>query len=175
MASDVKNQFQFPVLWRHARISSVGGLCRSLRQWKVGKLSLYSVYIVTLILNSALEKIFATLTTKKDLEPKYGPQLPVRSLLGCQPVSHWVMFCPVPCKQSQKSLRKLTRPSLLMVFKVASDAGALSDTLRWQCGWEVSGQTLTAGPPMVWISPQATSWTCFLVVLFYDAGFYYVV
>ena len=56
-----------------------------------------------------------------------------------------------------------------MVFKVASDAGALSYTLRWQCGWEVSGQTLPVVHPWFEFRHQPldglVSWLSYSTVL----------
>ena len=66
-----------------------------------------------------LHLLFATLERRKELEPKCAPQLIVGSLLMTRR-SAIGQFFPSPWKQSQKSLRKWTRPISLLVSKVAN-------------------------------------------------------
>jgi len=92
MASDVKNQFWVPVQWWHARISSLGGLCSSLRQRKAAELSIYPVSTIPILINFIIEEALYehrcrsimlscilyssmtdTLAVKLTLQPPLGP------------------------------------------------------------------------------------------------------
>ena len=62
---------------------------------------------------------FTTLETRGELEPKYVPQLLLGSLLGTRQSAMANVF-PRSLKPSQKSLRKLIRPSFFLVSYVAN-------------------------------------------------------
>ena len=126
-------------------------LCRR----RSGSLITASLWFATFS-RSAATQPFCTLETRRELEPIYVPQLFLGGFLGSlvgtrQSAIGQLFFLLCLYQQSQKPLRKLTRPRFLLVSKVANFGS-----------WKKSDQELSSSVPSDYPRPRS-SWTGFQI------------